>query len=39
MKNNDSPLDVYQRHIAHANNIIINEALDNIQNQTNNEKV
>lgn len=38
MENNDSPLEVYMRFIAHANIIIINEVLDNIQNQNNNEQ-
>ena len=36
---NDSPRDGYMRHIAHANNIIFKEVLDNIQNRQNNEKV
>ncbi len=39
MNNPDSPLEVYMRHIAHANNFILNEVLENIQIQNNNEKV
>ena len=35
---NNSPLAVYMRHIAHANHIIIEEVLDNIQNRQNNEQ-
>ena len=38
MTNNDSPLEVYMRLIAHANIYIINEVLENIQNQNNNEQ-
>ena len=38
MKQPESPLDVYMRHIAHANIIIISKELDNIQNQNNNGK-
>lgn len=37
MKQPETPLDVYRRSIAHANNIIFIEVLDNIQNQNNNE--
>ena len=37
MKQPETPLDSYMRHIAHANNIIINEVLTEIQNQNNNE--
>lgn len=37
MKNNNSPLAVYMRHIAHANHIIFKEVLDNIQNKNINE--
>lgn len=37
MTHPDSPLEVYMRHIAHANHIILNEVLENIQNQNNNE--
>ena len=36
MKQPKTPLDIYQSHIAHANNIIFIEVLDNIQNQNNN---
>ena len=34
---NDSPLDVYMRHIAHANHIILKEVMNNL-NQNNNEQ-
>ena len=37
MTHPDSPLSDYMRHIAHANHIILNEVLENIQNQNNNE--
>lgn len=37
MKQPETPLDSYMRHIAHANNNIFTEVLDNIQNQNNNE--
>lgn len=37
MKNNpESPLEVYMRHIAHANHIILNRVINEIQNQNNN---
>ena len=38
MKQPKTPLDIYHRHIARANNIILIEVLDNIQNQNNNEQ-
>lgn len=33
-----TPLQEYQRHIAHANNIILSEVINEIQNQNNNEQ-
>ena len=36
MKKDNSPLDGYMRHIAHANHIILKEVVDNIQNDQNN---
>ena len=38
MKNNDSPLEVYMRHIAHANNIIFVEVLNNLKSDNNEHK-
>lgn len=38
MKTHDTPLARYQRHIAHANNIIFKEVLGNIQNHNSNEQ-
>lgn len=37
MKQPNSPLDSYTRHIARANNYIFKTVLDNIKNQNNNE--
>lgn len=34
----ETPLDGYMRHIAHANNIILKEVIDKIQNE-NDKKV
>lgn len=39
MKKPETPLDCYMRHIAHANHIILNKVIDEIQNQNSNEKV
>ena len=36
MQTADTPLQRYQRHIAHANHIIFNEVLNNLK-QNNNE--
>lgn len=35
----ESPRECYMRHIAHANNFILKEIVENIQKQQNNEKV
>lgn len=39
MNKTETPLDCYMRHIAHANHIILNKVLTDIQNQNSNEKV
>lgn len=37
-KKPETPLECYMRHIAHANIIILNKVLTDIQNQNNNEQ-
>ena len=38
MNKTETPLDCYMRHIAHANHIILNRVINEIQNQNNNEQ-